>query len=159
MIRLRGVSGLRFLQQEWLSGARQGPGESWADQANYRISWRSRESAVPQLTPRNTRWQLRYHSLMSLWQRYQTWEPERLWDRYRMWQLESRGRYVVTAAGVRALIVFFISWLIADSSVSKALLVTSAFVAVAVFVYGWVWYPRAKTKSQQALVPTRRAAV
>jgi hypothetical protein len=96
---------------------------------------------------------------MSWWDRYQAWQPESSWDRYKAWQIESRARYVATAVGLRALIVLLCLWLFIGSSTSKTLLLTATFAVLGILVYGWLWYPRAKAKSQHASVPTRTTAV
>lgn len=101
---------------------------------------------------------MQYHPQMSWGDRYQAWQPESWWDRYKAWQLESRARYVATALGLRVLIVLLYLWLFAGTLPGKAPLVTAIFVVLGILVFGWLWYPRAKAKSQQASVPTRRTA-
>jgi hypothetical protein len=96
---------------------------------------------------------------MSWWDRYQAWQPESRWDQYQAWQLESRGRYVATTVGLRAVIVLLGLWLYVGSSASNALLLTATFAVLGILFYGWLWYPRAKAKSQHTSVPTRRAHV
>lgn len=81
------------------------------------------------------------------------------WDRYQTWQLESRARYVATELGLRILIVVLAAWLFAGTHPGKAPLLVTLFVVLGILIYGWVWYPRAKAKREQASVPTRRTAV
>lgn len=71
-------------------------------------------------------------------------------QRYHEWQLESRTNYVASALGVNLLIVILVGWLLAGTHPGKAPLLFAAGVAVAILVYGWVHYPRAKAKAQQA---------
>ena len=72
------------------------------------------------------------------------------WDQYQAWQLKSRAHYVATTVGLRAGIVFLVSWLYYDSSASEALLLTGIVAAFGTLVF-WFWYPRAKAKSKQAV--------
>ena len=80
------------------------------------------------------------------------------WERYQAWQLESRARWVATNVVLRAVIVFFFSFLIGSSS-QKALVVTVTFIAVAAPLW-WLWaYPRERAKKDptSAPVPTTQA--
>lgn len=99
-----------------------------------------------------------YHSWMSWWDRYRAWQPESSWDRYQGWRLESRTRFVATSVAVRALIVFLFLWLASDSSAGRALLLTAIFAVLAILLWGFWAYPRAKAKSEPASVPTRTTA-
>jgi hypothetical protein len=96
---------------------------------------------------------------MSWWDRYQAWQPESQWDRYQARRLESRARYVATAVGPRALIVFFVFGVFSGYSAGKALLLTAISAVLCTLVYGWVWYPRAKAKSQRTSVPAHTTHV
>lgn len=77
------------------------------------------------------------------------------WDRYKAWQLETRGRYLATAVPLRALFVFFFLWLFVGSSAGEALLLTAIFAVVAILLWGFWYYPRAKAQGQHGSVATR----
>ena len=77
------------------------------------------------------------------------------WERYQAWQLESRARYVATSLGLSLLIVLGSAWVIGGTHPGKAPLLFSIFLVLAILVYGWIYYPRAKAKSENASVPPR----
>jgi len=123
--------------------------------------------AFPRGSPNDPFW---YHSQMSWWDRYQAWQPESSWDRYQAWQpesswdryqawrFESRTHFVTTGAGLRVLIVFFLS-LFTASSVGRALMVTAIFAVLAILLWWFWYYPRAKAKSQHTSVPAHTTQV
>lgn len=77
------------------------------------------------------------------------------WKRYQAWQLESRARYVATQLGLSLLIVLLMAWVIFSTHPGQAPLLFGIGTVLGILVYGWIYYPRAKAKRQQASVPTR----
>ncbi|HJR45026.1 MAG TPA: hypothetical protein VJ927_05425 [Actinomycetota bacterium] len=90
---------------------------------------------------------------MNSWDRYRAWEPEKSWDRFQAWRFDSRARWVATGSGLRVVIAFFFL-LLTGSSAGRALQLTAIFAVLVILVW-WLYYPRAKAKSQRTSVPVR----